>query len=413
MKNLFEQALAISKPWYIKSLDFDIDKKQLDIYIDFKKGHKFFYEDNNNDKNGHYPVHDTKEKTWRHLNFFQHECYLHCRTPRIQLPDGNTRLISPPWAGINSGFTMLFEALIIELCRNMPVKTVSKLIDESDGKLWRILEKYIDCTLEQEDHSDITQIGIDETSRAKNHEYITLFVDLIKKRTVFISEGKDSTTVKEFSKNLALHNGDNEQITDISCDMSPAFIKGVRETFPNADITFDKFHIIKLINEAVDQVRRQEVQIHEILKGKRYIFLKNENNLTKKQQKQLVDLEIPKLNLKTIRALHIRKNFQDIYQAETMDDFVSLLKKWFWWATHSRLKPMQKVAHTIKSHWDGVINWKKSYINNGLLEGLNSLIQSAKSKARGYRNTKYFKIIAYLITGKLDFSKINPVWVKI
>ena len=195
--------------------------------------------------------------------------------------------------------------------------------------------------------------------------------------------------------------------------MSPAFIKGVNESFPDAEITFDKFHIIKQINEAVDQVRREEVKIHSILKNKRYIFLKNENNLTKIQIKQLNEIDIPKLNLKTIRALHIKRNFQEIYQAETKNEFVFLLKKWFWWATHSRIEPIRKVAHTIKNHWDGVVNWKTSQINNGILEGLNSLIQSAKSKARGYRNTKYFKIIAYLITGKLDFYKINPEYVNI
>ena len=131
MKNLFEQALAISKPWYIKSLDFDIDKKQLDIYIDFKKGHKFFYEDNNNDKNGHYPVHDTKEKTWRHLNFFQHECYLHCRTPRVKTNDNKTKLVSPPWEGKSTGFTLLFEAFILQMCKFMPVSNVSEITSVS------------------------------------------------------------------------------------------------------------------------------------------------------------------------------------------------------------------------------------------------------------------------------------------
>lgn len=413
MKNLFEQALSLTKPWYIKSLEFDADKKQLDIFIDFRKGSKFYYDDLKTSIKGEFPVHDTKEKTWRHLNFFQHECYLHCRTPRVKLTDGSTRLISPPWSGINSGFTLLFEALIIQLCQNMPVKSVSKMINETDKKIWRILEKYIEGVLEQEDYSQVSQVGIDETSRAKNHEYITLFVDLLEKRTIYITEGKDSKTVTKFRKDLELHNGNPSQITDVSCDMSPAFIKGVNESFPDAEITFDKFHIIKQINEAVDQVRREEVKIHSILKNKRYIFLKNENNLTKIQIKQLNEIDIPKLNLKTIRALHIKRNFQEIYQAETKNEFVFLLKKWFWWATHSRIEPIRKVAHTIKNHWDGVVNWKTSQINNGILEGLNSLIQSAKSKARGYRNTKYFKIIAYLITGKLDFYKINPEYVNI
>ena len=117
---------------------------------------------------------------------------------------------------------------------------------------------------------------------------------------------------------------------------------------------------------------------------------------------------MPSLNLKSIRALNIRENFQDIYNAGNEEVFESLLKKWYFWATHSRLEPIVKVAKTIKAHWDGVLQWKHSQINNGLLEGLNSVIQAAKRKARGFNTFKNLRIIVYLITGKLDFSVVNP-----
>ena len=130
-------------------------------------------------------------------------------------------------------------------------------------------------------------------------------------------------------------------------------------------------------------------------------------NLTQKQAQTRKELSISRLNLKSIRALHIRENFQEIYKASTEDEFENLLNKWYFWATHSRLEPIKEAAYTIKRHWDGVLQWKRSRINNGLLEGLNSLIQAAKAKARGFRNIRYFKIVAFLVTGKLDFTKFN------
>ena len=189
--------------------------------------------------------------------------------------------------------------------------------------------------------------------------------------------------------------------------MSKAFIKGVGEYLPNAKITFDKFHILKLINTAVDTVRKEEVKDQPILKKSRYVLLKNNKNLNRKQRTKLDELSLPKYNLKSIRALHIRENFQEIYKAETCEEFECLLKKWYFWATHSRLEPIKNVAKTIKEHWDGIVEWKKSQINNGILEGLNSIVQAAKAKARGFRSFRNFKIVVYLTTGKLNFNKIN------
>ena len=407
IQSMFEQALSITIPWYITDIQFNVEEKQLDIYIDFHKGSLFEYVDKDTGECNSHKAYDTEQKTWRHLNFFEHKCYLHCRTPRVKLKSGKVRQISPPWAGLNNGFTLLLEALILKLCTHMPVKAVSRIISENDGKLWRLLKKYIDTLRSQADYSSIEKIGIDETSRAKHHDYVTLFVDLEQSRTIYITPGKSSDTITSFVNDLENHHGSKQQITDVSCDMSPAFIKGVQENLPNAEITFDKFHIIKIINEAVDQVRRDEAKHQDILKGCRYLFLKNNSNLTVKQKMALGNLQLPKFRLKTIRALQIRETFQEIYQADTIGTFEYLLKKWYFWATHSRLQPIKEVAYTIKRHWDGVVNWKKSHINNGILEGLNSVIQAAKSRARGFRNVKYFCIMAYLITANFDFSKIN------
>ena len=211
----------------------------------------------------------------------------------------------------------------------------------------------------------------------------------------FLSARIDSGTVREFIADLQEHNGKPEQIKQVSCDMSPAFIKGVREELTEAEVTFDKFHIIKIINEAVDSVRREEAKTNPLLTGARYALLKNKKNLIVKQKATRESLSLPSLNLKSVRALQIRETFQQIYTATSKEDFESRLKKWYFWATHSRLKPIIKAAKTIKRHWDGVLNWKDSQINNGLLEGLNSVIQAAKRKARGYKKP-HFKTMVYL-----------------
>ncbi len=408
---LFEIALNISEPWYIKTIVFDEEKRRLDINIDFKIGSKFYYKDA--EVEGTFAVHDTVQKTWRHLNFFQYECYLNARVPRIKIDKKRAKLIKTPWQGLSNGFTLLFEALLLPLCQNMTISKVGKLVNVSDDKLWTMLERYVDSILESQDYSTLNAIGMDETSRAKGHEYITLFVDLLRKKTLFITEGKDSATVESFAENLKEHKGTPENITDVSCDMSPAFIKGVKEHLPQAEITFDKFHILKVINEAVDEVRRNESSETQILKGTKYLFLKNEWNLTEKQKIKMKEITMSKLNLKTVKAYQMRLAFQEIYQADSNEQFITLLNKWYNSAIHCNLEPIKSAARTIRAHWDGIVRWKQSQINNGILEGLNSVIQAAKSKARGYKTFKCFKIIAYLLTGKLDFSEINPHYFRI
>jgi len=403
MQSLFEAALSLTSPWYIDKIDFNTDEKRLDIHITFERGTRF-QTDASSDE---FPVHDTVEKTWRHLNFFEHECYLHCRVPRVKTDSGVT-LISPPWAGKSNGFSLLFEALLLQLCTQMPVAATARLAKVSDNKLWRMLDKYVTATRALEDFSSTTAIGIDETSRAKGHQYITLFVDLDQRRTLFITEGKDSSTVDSFVKDFEDHKGSINAIKDVTCDMSPAFIKGIKENLHNAEITFDKFHIVKLINEAVDKVRKREVGDNPILKGCKYVLLKSASNLNMYQSIKLQELSKKKLKLQSYKAVEIRDAFTDIYRIKEEELFTQRLTEWYSWARRSRIPEIKDVAATVKKHWDGVLKWRISGLSNGILEGLNSLIQAAKSKARGYRTSKNLMLIAYMVTGKLEFEKINP-----
>jgi transposase len=404
LESLFTRALKLEPPWEITKVDFNEKAGAIKIYIDFPKGSVF-----------RCPIcgkavkaYDTTEKEWRHLNFLQYACYLRVRVPRIDCPGDGIRQIDVPWAREGADFTFLFEAFAMTLAREMPVNKVSQIIKVDDNKLWRMMYYYTEAARKLADYSTVTKIGVDETSKAKGHDYVSLFVDMAERRTIFVVEGKDAGTIAAFTKDFKAHNGNPQSITDVSMDMSPAFISGTEENLPEATITFDKYHIMKVINEAVDAVRKAETKEQNILRGQKYLFLKNRENLTETQLKTLQSIEsLPKLNLKTVRAYHMRENFQEIYKEKTREGFEKSLKRWYFWATHSRIEEMIAAARTIKRHWAGVLRWYDSRINNGILEGLNSLVQAAKAKARGYKTFKSLKTIVYMLTGKLDYSKVG------
>lgn len=397
---LFQMALGLTPPWQVSATEFDPSSKRLDIRLDFPRGSTFSCPEC---EQAGLKAFDTAEKTWRHLNFFQHEAYLTARVPRTKCDKCGTHLVDVPWARSESGFTLLFEAMIMVLAKNMPVKTIASFVNEHDTRLWRVLHHYVDDAREKADHSQVKHVGMDETSRRRGHNYVSLFVDLDSPRVLFATDGKDASTVKRFKQDLIDHGGDPSAIEEMCCDMSPAFISGVEKQFPEAQLTFDKFHVMKIINDAVDQVRREEINDRPELKGTRYIWLKNQINLKESQSDLLEQLTIKKLNLKTSRAYHIRLNYQEMY-LQPAQEAAAFLKRWYFWATHSRLEPIIKAAKTIKSHWNGVLRWFTSKINNGILEGINSLIQAAKARARGYRTKRNLIAMVYLIAGKLDFD---------
>ncbi|BBO67042.1 ISL3 family transposase ISMac21 [Desulfosarcina alkanivorans] len=397
---LLQIALGLAPPWQVSAAEFDSDKERLDICLDFPKGSTFTCPTCGQIA---LKAYDPTEKTWRHLNFFQHEAYLTVRVARIDCDKCGTHLVDVPWARPGSGFTLLFEAMIMVLAKAMPVKTIATFVNEHDTRLWRILHHYVDKARKDADQSQVKQLGVDETSRRRGHNYVSLFVDLDESRVLFATDGKDASTVQRFKQDLIEHGGDPGAIEEMCCDMSLAFISGVEKQFPEAHLTFEKFHVIKILNDAVDQVRREEIKDRPELKGSRYIWLKNQPNLKASQSDLLEQLTIKKLNLKTSRAYHIKLNFQEMYQ-QPFEFAEAFLKKWYFWATHSRLEPIINAAKTIKNHWDGVLRWFTSKINNGILEGINSLIQAAKARARGYRTKRNLITMIYLISGKLNFD---------
>ena len=401
-EQLFTMALGLEKPWFVKRIEFTPEEQRIDLFLDFHSGSKFHCPTCGKEK----PVYDSEEHTWRHLNFFQYKAYLHARQPRTNCPECGVLTVAVPWARPKSDFTLLFEALILTMAPQMPMHSIARLVGEHDTKLWRVLKAYVEKARSEADFSNVTDVGVDETSCRKGHHYISLFVDVKESQVLFATEGKDKETVSRFQQDLKERHGDPDQIRNFCSDLSPAFISGVNEYFPKADITFDKFHCVKIVNDAVDEVRRNETKQNPWLKGTRYLWLKNPGNLSAKQRESLESIK--SLNSKTSRAYAIKLSFQDFF---TQPDLVTAhiyLKKWYWWASHSRLAPITKAAKTIKIHREGILNWFNSRINNGILEGINSLVQAAKAKARGYRNPSNLITMCYVIAGKLDFGISYP-----
>jgi transposase len=394
---LLQLGLGLTPPWTVNRCDFDPTAHRLDIDIDFAPGSRFACPSCGG---ADCPPHDTARMTWRHLNFFQHQAYLNARVPRVRCETCGVKQVGVPWARPDSGFTLLFEAMVMTMVAAMPVKAVARMVGEHDTRLWRIIHHYVDAARTNADAAGVTDVAVDETAARRGHDYITLFVDIDKAKVLFVAEGKDAETVAAFAEDLTAHGGDPEAIREVCIDMSPAFIKGVAEHLPQAGVTFDKFHAVKIVNDAVDEVRREEQKRRPELKKTRYVWLKNETSLSNGQREQRDRLA--NSNLKTARAYQVRLTFQELYQQPTREAAEAFLKKWYFWATHSRLPPMIEAAKTTKRHWDGILRWFDSKIANGLIEGINSLVQAAKAKARGYRSTRNLKAMIYLIAGKRD-----------
>ena len=350
--------------------------------------------------------------TWRHLNVFQHRCEITCRLPRGKCRQcGHVFRVRPPWEGLSMHFTKEFEAFALLLMREMPVSKVADLVSETDTRLWRMLFRQVDAAYAEADFSNVCCVGVDEMSVRKGHQYISVFADLIAKRVIFATEGKDRATWVQFVEALEKHNGHRHALTQASMDMSRAYQAGVAETCHNAQVVFDKFHVIKNVSEAVDKVRQAEVRVGgpgvwEWLHKSQWLWRKNPENLTDKEQARLV--KIQDKNLCTAKAYQMRLVLQDIYRsadAATARHRFKVWCRWVRWAARfykfNLFASMVKVAQMVENHLAGILAHWKWGVTNAFMEGLNSVFSATKRKARGYRSTTHLITMLYFVSGKL------------
>jgi transposase len=197
--DLFQLALGLTSPWRVTRSEFLVEEGQLDLYVDFPSGSRFVCAECGREG---CRVHDTKDETWRHLDFFQHRAFLHARTPRVICPTCGVHKVAVPWARAGSGFTLLFEAYVLALAKAMPIANIAERMGEHDTRLWRIIDHYVWRAVENQDLSQVRQIAADETSARRGHDYISLFVDMARRKVVYVADGKDAGTVKEFAEFL-------------------------------------------------------------------------------------------------------------------------------------------------------------------------------------------------------------------
>ncbi|MGH8571917.1 MAG: ISL3 family transposase, partial [Gammaproteobacteria bacterium] len=301
-----------------------------------------------------------------------------------------------------------FEALVLTFAAAMPMAKVAAMTREHDTRIWRIVEHHVLAARDQLDCSGVRRVGMDETSARKGQDYISIFADLDTRRVVFATEGRCAGTVERFAADLAAHGGDPTKVTDTSSDMSTAFISGISQYLPNARVTFDRYHLAAKLSEAIDTVRRAEVTTRPELKHTRWLWLKNRANLSTKQQGELHQLMRPSAQPATARALRRREDFPAFYDQDPSyaPDY---LRRWCYGAKRCRLQPVKDFVTQVEQHGDGIIAWHANHLSNGLLEGINSPVQAAKARARGYRNKTKMITIVYLTTAKLQLPTLtNP-----
>jgi transposase len=326
----------------------------------------------------------------------------------VTLPDGRVVQVEPDWFGKLAGFTLLFEALVLAMAQQMTFAAVAELAGCSWHRVHAICSRYVDLVLAEADLSAVTAVAIDETSCRRGHNYLTIAADTEARRVVFVTEGKDAKTVAGFAEYLTEHKAAPAQISSVSIDMSPAFIKGVTDNLPNARITFDKFHVVAHASAAVDQMRRLEQRTDPSLKGLRWTLLKDRDRLSDQGRADLDALVARAATKRTARAWLYREHLREILDRKQINVAAAMLRQWCTNVLRSKVEPMKDVARMIRKHFDGIVAWTQTRQTNGFIEALNGLFQAAKRKARGYTRFETMRTVLFLIAGKLDFTRINP-----
>lgn len=397
-------ALGLQDPWFVKKIEFvSQDNKlinELHIQVDHKPLQRFSI------KGEEYPVYDHVERTWRHLNFFQHECYLHARVPRVKNKDGNTLQVDVPWAQPGSSFTLLFEAFSMCLLQAGSSLTSAGAIMKVDSRvIGRIVRYYVAVALGEEKLETVEALAIDETSVKKGHNYVTVLTDVDRKKVVAISPGKDGSAVSQGLKIMGKRGAQPKDVKKVAMDLSPAYTAAVLDQLPQATIVYDRFHLEQLLSKHLDTIRKQEQMENQLLRKTKYLWLRNRNKLTSKQSDQIHYLSITFPNLG--KAYLLKEQFKEIYNNTEPADALAALTEWIKMAEASQLAPIQSFVNTLKAHWSGIVSYFHTRLTSAFAERVNLKIQEIKRTAKGYRNLNNYIAMIYFHCGGLNLPTHN------
>ena len=403
-EDIFTAALGLSKPWYISEVRLEDNSKSglktLMIKIDFEIGNKFTIAGETS------APYDTVVRTWRHMNFFQHECYLEARVPRIRMKDGSTLQVDVPWARPGSSFTLLFEAFAMTLVKHsMSLAEAGRTLKVDARVVGRVINSYVQKAKEETPLNKVERLSVDETSIKKGHNYITIMADLEEKNVVGISEGRDLEAFNAALCEMEKRNAPREAIKEIAMDMSPAYISAVNTLLPNAEKVIDRFHVEQMLSKAVDKIRKKEARQAKELRRTKYLWLKNKESLNEEQKEKVHYLLEIFPNLGT--AYRLKETFKEIFNNSNKEAALEALNEWVIDAKKANLEEINSFCDSLKRHWNGIIAFFDRRLTSAFAERVNLKIQEIKRSARGYRNISNFISMIYFHLGKLPIPDHN------
>jgi transposase len=399
---LYEKLLGLTNPWRVTKVKLDTADNRVDVWVEDYPGIKWDCPECKIKAS----VYDhSEERVWRHLDTCQFGTYIHTRIPRVKCTTHGIRQISVPWAELGSRFTLLYENKVIDTLKECDVTGVNRLTGTTWSEAWNIMEKAVERGLKRKKVSVPEYIGIDEKSFAKRHKYETLVCNLRTGTVECVLDERDQDSLESYYSQFNAE--DLAVIKAIAMDMWDPYIAATRNFVPDAGskIVFDRFHIIRYVTDALDKVRRQEHKQlmkngEEWLKGTKHLWLMNEERIPDWRKAEFD--EVRKMKLKTSRAWAIKESLRHFWDYSYPKNAERFFKRWYFWASHSRLKPMIEAAQTLKSHMPNILTYFKHRITNAVVEGLNSKIQTIKQMACGFRNREHYRKAILFHCGGLD-----------
>lgn len=397
--------LNLPPPWEVRSVDVDIET--LSVTIDVFWPAQTFAPCPECQQLG--PVKDSKKRMWRHLDTMQFKTFLRCDVPRVDCAEHGVLQVFLPWSDPKSRFTAMFEKVAAEILRSCKNQSqAAGLLRLSWKQVHRIQELSVAKALVLRKKEPIRHLGIDEKSFLKGHRYVTVLCDLDKKRVLDVAQGRDEAAAQKVLEGLS--EGQKKAVEAVAMDMWEPFKTAVQKQIPKADVVHDRFHISGYLTRAVDSVRKGEhrdflKQGVEVLKGTKYLWLTNQCNWDAEQKSSYRELK--GICLKVGRAFSMKEAFREFWTYVYQGPAEKFFDRWYFWATHSRLKPMIEVAKTLKRHLGNILTYFRHRISNSAAEGLNGKIQSLKADAHGFRNFENFRTAILFHCGGFKFNPLK------
>jgi len=401
-KQLYQQILGIESPWRVVDVELTAGTEEIRVYIQRTKGVELCCPQCGKSCTGY----DVRQREWRHLDTCQFKTILVADVPRAQCSEHGVHQIPVSWAEPGSGFTALFERLVIDWLKEANIKAVATRMGLGWSAVDGIMQRAVKRGLSRREDTEIVRhIGIDEVSFQKRHEYVTVVCDHDRNRVVYLADDRKTTSLDGFYESLS----DKQKvcIESASMDMWPAFINATRKHIPDADskISFDRFHIAKMFNDAIEKVRRAEHKAllsdgDNSMVGSRYYWLQHLGDVSRKRWPDFKALRA--IAVKTARAWAIKEHASSLWNYVSRGWAEKAWKKLLGWMSRSQLPAIVKLAKTIRKHLWGIINAIVLGTSNGKSESMNSRIQKVKSSSHGFRNRDRFRNAIYFHLGDLN-----------